>query len=117
MIRETGHFNQLNAEQAQVDLKLLERATADGQKELPRHSRISKDSLAEDIDNYLNNAITLAKEKAQDRLQDMDAVTTYQSQGSQQQITEIFDAATSELKTTSESTIQDFFAAETLDKR
>ena len=59
----TGHFNQLNAEQAKVDLKLFERATADGQKELPRLSRSSKDSLAEDIDNYLSHAIALGKRK------------------------------------------------------
>ena len=106
----TGHFIQLNVEQAKLDLKLAERAAEDGQKGLPRLSRTSKDALAEDVDNYLSHAISLAKEKVQDYLQAIDELSVNQSEGSQQQITEIFDAATSELKTTARNYYTQLFS-------
>ena len=106
----TGHFIQLNAEQAKIDLKLAERATEDGQKGLPRLSRTSKDSLAEDVDSYLTQAISLAKEKVADYLHAIDELSITQSRGSQQQITEIFDAATSELKTTARNYYTQLFS-------
>ena len=75
-------------------------AQENGYKNVPMASTSSKDAMAEEVDSYLNQAISLAKEKVADHLHGIDELSITQSKWPQQQETEILYSITSELKTT-----------------
>ena len=75
----TGHFLAINVENVKSILKLSERAQENGYKNVPMASTSSKDAMAEEVDSYLNKAISLAKEKVADHLHGIDELSITQS--------------------------------------
>lgn len=75
----TGHFLAINVENVKSILKLSERAQENGYKNVPMASTSSKDAMSEDVDSYLNQAISLAKEKVADHLHGIDELSITQS--------------------------------------
>ena len=106
----TGHFLAINVENVKSILKLSERAQENGSKNVPRASTSSKDAMAEEVDSYLATLISLAQGKLLSYLAAIKELTNHQSDGSPQIITEIYEAAKSELKTTARNHYNRLFA-------
>lgn len=106
----TGHFLPINVENVKSILKLSERAQENGSKSVPRTATSSKDAMAEEIDSYLATLISLAQDKLLSYLTAIKELTNHQSDGSPQMITEIYEAAKSDIKKTARNHYNRLFA-------
>jgi hypothetical protein len=106
----TGEFLPIDVETAKRNLKLAERAQENGETSVPSAASSRKDSMAVEIDNYINYLIQLAKDKFVDRLKAIDELNKFQS-GSLGSITEIYERARAELKMTARDRYNNLFTA------
>ena len=106
----TGEFLPIDVEVAKRNLKLAERAKENGEKSVPSIATSKKDAMAVEIDTYINHLVLLAKDKFVDRLKAIDELSKVQS-GSLQYITEIYENAKAELKTTAREHYNSLFTA------
>ena len=108
----TGEFNLIDIEEAKRELKLSKRAAENGAKGIPGLEESRKDAMATEIDTFINHLVLLAKNKFIDRLKAADDLSDTQSQkGSIQSITELFEKAKAELKTTARDRYGAMFTA------
>ena len=96
----TGQFNHVDSDEAKRELKLSRRASDNGAKGIPEPRGTKKDALAAEIDAYINYLISLAKTKLLEKNRAIKDLSESQSQGSIQDITEIYETATKELTAT-----------------
>ena len=75
----SNEFISLNKNDAEKNLKIVERAKENGQSDIPRANSKTKDSIARDIDAYLSECVTLAKMKLYNRIRAIDELTGNQS--------------------------------------
>ena len=59
----SNEFIALNKTDAQKNLQIVERAKDNGLSNIPRANSKTKDSIAREIDSFLSQAVTLAKNK------------------------------------------------------
>ena len=95
----TGEFISLDLESAKFNLKLTERAIENGVKIRPSITTSRKDEIAVQIDSYLNEKVSIAKNSLCNHLRAIDELNEDQSKLSIQHITKIFESAKAELKT------------------
>ena len=106
----SGEFLPIDVEVAKKNLKLAERARENGEKSVPSATTSRKDAMAVEIDTYINHLVLMAKDKFVDRLKAIDELSKVQS-GSLQYITEIYENARAELKTTAREHYNSLFTA------
>ena len=106
----TGEFLPIDIEVAKKNLKLAERARENGEKSVPSTSTSRKGAMAVEIDTYINHLVLMAKDKFVDRLKAIDELSKVQS-GSLHYITEIYENARAELKTTARERYNSLFTA------
>ena len=75
----SNEFIALNKTDAQKNLQIVERAKDNGLSNIPRANSKTKDSIAREIDSFLSQAVTLAKNKLYNRIRAIDELTGNQS--------------------------------------
>lgn len=106
-----GEFKLIDVEEAKRELRLASRATDNGTKGVPGPEDLRKDAMAAEIDTYISHLILLAKNKFVDKVREADDLNDAQPQSSIQAITEIFENATSELKSVAKNYYNTLLAA------
>ena len=107
----TGEFNIVDLELAKKNLNLSERASQNGNKNIPSLIATKKDSMAAEIDDYLQHLIFMSKNKLVDRERAINDLSQTQADGGLEQITEIFEDGKAKLNTTARATYNDLFVS------
>ena len=105
----TGQFHHIDFGEAERALKLTKRAIANGAKGIPELKDTKKDALAAKIDEYIGYLISLAKTKLLDKIRAAKYLSSSQSQGSIQDMTEIYESATKDLTKTAREFYNEIF--------
>ena len=93
----TGNFQRINVENAKDNLELKARARENGESGVPLASSKNKDSMAVEIDSYIVEIVTLAKDKLVDRLRAMASLSNHQSTDIRNEIAQIYENAKNEI--------------------
>ena len=96
----TGEFNPVDIDNAKRNLQLEKRAAENGLNGVPGATKKSKDVIATDIDSYISQLISMAKDKYQNRIRAIEDLTNTQTDGSSEVITELFSNGVSNIRTT-----------------
>lgn len=108
----TGEFLSVDASVAKENLDLATRARENGAEGIPTLATSKKDTMAAEIDSYLEQLVLIAKDKFVERMRAIDDLSKAQSKGgSIQSITEIFENGKSELKKTARDRYNALFSA------
>ena len=93
----TGNFQRVNVENAKRNLDLKNRAKENGESGIPLADSKNKDSMAVEIDTYITEIITLAKDKLVDRLHAIDGLSNSQLVDVRKEISAIYENGRNEL--------------------
>jgi len=108
----TGEFLSIDTGVAKQNLDLANRARENGVEAMPTLATSKKDTMAAEIDSYLEQLILVAKDKFVERMRAIDDLSKSQSKsGSIQYITEIFENGKAELKKTARDRYNALFSA------
>jgi hypothetical protein len=108
----TGEFLSIDTGVAKENLDLATRAKENGVEGIPTLATSKKDTMAAEIDSYLEQLILVAKDKFIERMHAIDDLSKSQSKGgSIQYITEIFENGKFELKKTARDRYNALFSA------
>ena len=108
----TGEFLPIDINTAKENLSLAKRARENGAEGVPTLTRVNKDTMATEIDSYIEHLVLIAKDKFVERMRAIDDLNKAQSQGgSKQSITEIYENGKSELKKTARDRYNTLFSA------
>lgn len=105
----TGEFQQVNIESAKRNLDLSNRARENGEAGIPAEKGKSKDGMAVEIDSYMTQVVSIAKDKLVDRLRAIHELSTNQNAGNKSEIVAIFESGSNDLWASAKDYYNDLF--------
>jgi hypothetical protein len=105
----TGSFQHVNIENAKKNLELPARSRENGKAGIPVQDSKNKDGMAVEIDSYITEIVSLAKDKLVDRLHTMQALSGNQIVDVRKEILAIFENGKNELFVSAKDFYSDMF--------
>lgn len=105
----TGNFQRISVDNAKKNLELHNRSKENGEAGIPLVESANKDSMAVEIDSYITEIVTIAKDKLFDRLHAIEELSQNQFIDIRKDISAIYESARNDLFTTAKDYYNDLF--------